>query len=170
MSESSANKPSDFPLRNYGRSGEVPTLYSTFHKETIQKKLEAEGHAAPRVPSNSFQKLLSYVPPIKYRFGREFFKFGWYLLYPFGVVFAISQPAIKEWVISMMPETKSYMDEWQSKQNNEEVELAKNMQQNEVGNASNYNLYWQEKAKNDERVKKFLESQRGRIEKDIRDD
>ncbi|EFC45913.1 predicted protein [Naegleria gruberi] len=174
MTESSSSKPSSSsftPLREHSANGDIPTLYSTFHKQSIQKSIDEKqklGEIPTRaVKQNSFQKLLSHIPPIKYRFGREAFKFGWYLLYPFGVVFAISQPAIKEWIVSKMPETKSYMDNWQSSQSQEEVDLAKNMQQVELGNASNYNLYWQEKTKNDERVKKFLEMQRGRVEKDM---
>ncbi|KAF0978714.1 hypothetical protein FDP41_002534 [Naegleria fowleri] len=162
------------PLRQYNsETGRIPTLYSTFHKEEIQRTVEEKqrlGQLPKSVPKplNPIQKLLSYVPPIKYRFGREFFKFAWYLMYPFGVVFVISQPAIKEWIVSKMPETKSYMDEWEANRSEEEVHLAEDMKQNELGNANHYNLYWQEKAKNDERVKKFLEMQRGKVEEDMK--
>ncbi|KAG2392152.1 hypothetical protein C9374_012404 [Naegleria lovaniensis] len=162
------------PLRQYdSETGRIPTLYSTFHKEEIQRTVEEKQRVGqmPKPASkslNSFQKLLSYVPPIKYRFGREFFKFAWYLMYPFGVVFAISQPAIKEWIVSKMPETKSYMDSWEANRSEEEVNLAEDMKQNELGNTNHYNLYWQEKAKNDERVKKFLAMQRNKVEEDMK--
>ncbi|KAL9646188.1 hypothetical protein ABK040_008061 [Willaertia magna] len=133
----------------------VPTLYSTFHKESIEKVINPN---KPIKPKSTFTKLLEYVPPIKYRFGREFFKFAGYLIYPFMVVFAISQPAVKEWIAGQMPDTSKYHKE--HFESEEEREFSKALKENEMTNQTSYSIYWQEKAKNDERVKKFLENQR----------